>query len=168
MKQMWAVFLAALVLCGAPRVVSAQDEVVPSQCLNIINLGKAIYKGCAGSGHLATDPRGKGLALILKGIDRGTGGVANVIPDSCIPVYSSVTGNVIARLQNYSKNLKYPKGPYLWRLYSNFGCGKGDTMKRVRKRSQNRAIYIRLKNSTGTCVRIAKSFSNKNSSQKCG
>ncbi len=167
MKNFVKVLFVAAVVLATPRFALGQEEVVPAQCANIINLSKVIYKGCAASLHLIGDPRVQGLALIWKGVDNGKGGASNVNPDKCLPVYSSVTGNVIGRLQKYSKNLAYPKGPYTRRFYSNYGCGKGDTMKKVRQRSLNRAIYIRLKASTGTCIRIAKSFSNINSSQKC-
>jgi hypothetical protein len=144
-----------LSLSSAPRQASA-DVSIPG-CTNIIPLpGSLIYKGCAGSGHLSGDPRGRGVALIarLNSPFRAP---------SCIKVFD-YEGNRISGLRLYAGNNGLA---YKWRGYSNYvnGCGKGDTFTRMRSKSKNKEIYLQL--AGGTCIKIPRSFMNINSSQRC-
>lgn len=124
-------------------------------CRSLISLGRVIWKGCAASGHLSGDPRASGVALIAPN------GSANYTPTSCIPILSS-TGQRIGGLQLYPGN---NGRVYKWRGYSNFGCGAGVTQSVLRSRSRNNPIYLQVK--PNQCIKIEKSFSNVNSSQRC-
>lgn len=130
---------------------------VTHTCSEIVPLGNLIWKGCAGSGHLSKDPRGQGVALIAR---QG----ARVRPGfSCMPIlnqnFVQLTG-----IQLYPGN--DPKGPYAWRAYSNFGCGRGVTQSKLKTLSQNKPIYVKV-NKAGLCISLPKAFVNINSSQRC-
>lgn len=142
-------------LSSAPRQALA-DVSIPG-CTNITPLPPTlIYKGCAGSGHLSGDPRGRGVALIAR-LN------SPLRAPSCIKVFD-YEGKRISGLRLYPGNNGLA---YKWRGYSNYvnGCGKGDTFTRMRSKSKNKEIYLQL--AGGTCIKIPKSYSNINSSQRC-
>jgi hypothetical protein len=133
----------------------AQATGIPG-CTSIISLpSNMIWKGCAGSGHLSKDPRGKGAALIARP-------GATLSAPACVKIRNH-QGNVISGLRAYSKNdIK----AYKFRHYTNYvrGCGKGDTHRVLQQKSQNKEVYLQMNG--GLCIRINKTFQNINSSQK--
>lgn len=137
---------------GRARVMRASQG-----CTSFVPLGNLIWKGCAGSGHLSQDPRGKGVALIAKQGSKIRPGFR------CLPIlneeFKQLTG-----IQLYPGN--NPRGPYSWRAYSNFGCGRGVTQSKLKQLSKGKPIFIKL-NSRGQCIRLEKAFVNINSSQRC-
>lgn len=140
-------------------VANAQSE-LPPQCQRLLSLDDdIIYKGCAGSGHLSTDPRGAGIALIAKKHVRFR-------PDRCMRMYK-LDGTQIAALYLYPFN--DPRA-YAWRGYSNYisGCGRGDTRKKVRNRvTSTEDVFIQVKKRNKTCVRLSRMYQNVNSVQRC-
>ena len=140
----------------------AQVPEIPTACETLMPLGKnIIYKGCAGSGHLSTDPRGKGTALIAK---KGH----PLKPLTCIKVYAQPTeenpeGELISGLYLYPFN--DPRA-YAWRGYSNYQsrCGRGDTRKIIRSRADGNPIYLKVTNRK--CIKIENAYKNINSTQR--
>jgi hypothetical protein len=156
--------LVALLAFAVPSKNVSADEGhgMPAGCRSIVPLGSLIYKGCAGSGHLSKDPRGKGIALIARA------GYKKLKPSKCMPIYNH-EGETVGGMHIYSGNLTPPKGPYQWRAYSNYvsGCGKGLTQSKLKKMAKNQEVYIRVNSTAKQCIKIEKAYSNKNSSQKC-
>lgn len=150
------------VLALTQGIAFAQVPELPAACSSLMPLGKnLIYKGCSGSGHLSTDPRGRGTALIAKKN-------VSLRPLTCIKVYSAPTeedpeGSLISGLYLYPFN--DPRA-YAWRGYSNYQrrCGRGDTRKTIRSRADGNPIFLKVTNRK--CIKITKAFTNINSSQR--
>lgn len=153
--------LVGFVVLVSSNVAVAQetdDDGLPPQCKSLIPITKQeILKGCAGSGHLSTDPRGKGYALIGK-----LGSKLSPLPT--IKMYTE-DGKFAGCMSRYPGN---NGKAYKWRHYSNFGCGKGWTRTKIHKVvGKKQPIFLVVK-AGGKCIKVEKSYSNINSSQKCG
>jgi len=163
LKKIIAIAAALAITHGTD--VSAQLSETPAVCTSVREVnGSEIWKGCAASGHLSQDPRGKGVAFILRKGSRTR-------PSNCIKIYGTPTeaepeGEQIGAMYMYPFN--DPRA-YAGRAYSNYirGCGRGDTIKKLRNRSNGDPIFLKLKTNGGACVKVEKSYSNINSSQNC-